>query len=1115
MIAGIRGSLLSEDALEQLVPDQLRGRLDEFGRGRARGILRAWHVPLRAVLGPSAAARTVFDRIAVPLFSQLGYRLVPTVEPDSDGVRQERPYRAHLEARGATIATLVVTGWGQDPAAAWRGAVRHGIGHGVRWCFCLTGHAVRVVDAVRTYSRRFVEFDLGTVADDERTFAVFWGLLRADALHGNGDRCLLDRAVEISEAHRAAVRSSLQEGVHDALGHLHRALGTALGRRRGGGRHASNQALFNEALQVVYRILFLLFAEARGLVPHWHPMYRDGYTIEAVRAEVEIAPRPRGLWEALQSIARLAHRGCHIGALRVNAFNGHLFSPLDSPLADSLRLDDAVVRLAVLSLTTRATRAGRQRIAYGDLGVEQLGGVYERLLDIDPPATARSALRAPARPAHHSERRKATGSFYTPRSLTEFLVRRTLAPLVQNASSTRILELRVLDPAMGSGAFLVAACRYLASAYESALLREASVNGEDVGEHERAQFRRLVAQRCLYGVDVNPTAVQLGRLSLWLATLAADRPLTFLDHRLRTGNSLIGAGVADLARDPRMRRTGDGPLPLFDDPERDEQLRSAIGTRETIALEPGDTVSQIRAKEQALARVTSTEGSLARWKAACDLWCAAWFGDTRSRRPGITALVDVLFGRGGLPAHIAVPLLDEARAIAARERFFHWTLEFPEVFHAADGTPIDGAGFDAVIGNPPWEMLRGDRGDEATRGNARRDAAALMTFARTSGIYRLQGTGHANLYQLFLERMMALIGRGGRLGAIVPWGLACDQGAAPLRRRLLDASAIDTLISIENRDGLFPIHRSLKFLLVCATAGSGGARSALPCRFGVRRVDDLERAPELGLDHEAIAVPRSLIERTDPASLSFPDIRDRSDVEILARIAFTVPTLGDVDGWNVHFGRELNATDDRQHFENTAGPRMLPIIEGKHLSPFVVDAAAASRFIEEKRVGQLLDRRRSFGRARLAYRDVAAATNRLTLIAAIVPARMVTTHTLFCLREPLDADAQLYLCGMLNSFVANYLVRMRVTTHVTTAVIDRLPMPCPARGTARFEQVVACASALCRSPDDSAAAGELHARAAIAYGLDRAQFRRVLDTFPLVPAADRDRALESFCDIVT
>jgi hypothetical protein len=1114
MIPGIRGSLLSEEALERVIPERLRERLDANGCERARRRLRAWYRPLRAVLGPACGARTVCDRLAAPLFSQLGYHLVPAGDLVGTGQRAHGILAAHLEADGVPAAALVVTPWGHDPAAAWTVAVRRGIGHGVRWCFCVTGVALRVVDAVRTYSRRHLELDLATIVERENAFAVLWGLLRADAMSSKRG-CLLDAAVEISEAHRARVRSSLQEGVHEALVHLHRALATATASdRRRAGADATSDILYAEALQIVYRVLFLLFAEARGLVPHWHPTYRDAYTIEAVRGPVEISSRPRGLWETLQSIARLAHRGCRVGALRVTPFNGPLFSPLESPLADSLRLDDGDVRQALLALTTRGSPAGRQRIAYGDLGVEQLGGVYERLLDVDPPAA--NPRRHRGRAAKHSERRKATGSFYTPRSLTEYVVRRTLAPLTRDASADAILGLRVLDPAMGSGAFLVAACRYLAAAYESALLREGAVNGEDVGERERAGFRRAVAQRCLYGVDLNPTAVHLGRLSLWLTTLAADRPLTFLDHRLRAGNSLVGASVPDLARDPRIARKGERALPLFDDPERDGQIRGAIGTREAIALEPGDTLAQVRAKEQALARLTAEHGALARWKSACDLWCAAWFagGAAKLRRPGRAALIDALFERGGLPGHVAAPYLAEARTTAARERFFHWTLEFPEIFHSADGMPLDSAGFDAVIGNPPWEMLRGDRGGDTVRRAARERADELKAYARGSGTYRLQGGGHANLSQLFLERMLGLVRRGGRLGAILPWGFASDLGAARLRRRLFDGTSLDTLVSFENRDGVFPIHRGLRFLVISATASTGVARPALPCRFGVRRVDDLERTPELGPDPDAIPVPRALIERADPIALSVPDVRDRSDVDLLGHVSYTWPALGDPGGWNVHFGRELNATDDRAHFRARHVAGMLPIIEGKHVSPFAVDPAASTRFIDAKNAARLLPLR-PFARPRLVYRDVAASTNRLTLIAAIVPRHFVTTHTLFCLKEALDDESQLYLCGMLNSLVANYLVRLRVTMHVTTGIVERLPVPRLPRESARFQQVVRCAAALCREPDDVRLRSALHAGAAAAYTLDRAQFRRVLETFPLVPLLERERAYLNFCDIVT
>jgi len=870
---------------------------------------------------------------------------------------------------------------------------------------------------------------------------------------------------------------------------------------------------------VVYRILFLLFAEARGLVPRWHPVYRDGYTIESFRGPVEMLPRPPGVWEALQAIARLAHRGCRIGALHVTPFNGRLFSPVESPLADTVPLDDGAVRRALLALTTRPARGGRERIAYSDLGVEQLGGVYESVLDLEPakssvsPGTLDTDIRATF---VRTERRKSTGAFYTPRPLTEYLVRRALAPLVQNAAPSAILGLRILDPAMGSGAFLVAACRYLAWAYEAALVREGVFAAEDITEPERADFRRAIAQRCLYGVDINPMAVQLGRLSLWLATLAADRPLTFLDHRLRVGNSLVGASSADIARqapggDPRARLA---VLPLFGDESPGTAVREAIAVRSRIAMEPGDTLEQVRAKEKALASLRAGGALLGQWKDVCDLWCAAWFRDRRGRLRGSVpfgALVDELFGRGGLPSHIASPMILGARDIATRERFFHWTFEFPEIFYAADGQPLSSPGFDAVIGNPPWEMLRGDRGDAGTKDAARMAATRLTDFARSSGVYSLQGDGHINLYQLFLERTLTLLRKGGRLGMVLPSGLATDHGAAPLRRALVEHTVVDGLLSVENRDGMFPVHRSLRFLLLSATAGAQS--TAIPCRFGIRNPDDLDRLPDTGPDADAVILTRPLIERLSGDQLTIPDVRSQLDVKILTEVAFNVPALGDSTGWNLRFGRELNATDDRRHFDGTL--RGLPVVEGKQITPFGVDVSSSRFRISARTAARLVDPSRTFGTARLAYREVASATNRLTLIAAIVPEGTITTHSVFCLKDPLDAESQQYLCGMFNSFVANYLVRLRVSTHVSSGIIGRLPMPTPERRSPAFREIVELSAALARTPSDARAYARLQALAARLYGLERSQFHHVLDTFPLVAYADRDAAMAAFCDIVS
>ena len=1117
MIPGLSGNLLSHDALQQALGENPGMLVIPTQSDVDQKRLRAWHLPLRTELGPASAVRTIFDRLAVPLFEALGYRVLPS------GGSNEM-LRAVLEANGTPAAGLVVTGWGRDAATAWRDAVRQGIALDARWCLCVTGPAVRVVDSRRTYSRRFVEFSLEEALDDGRAFRVFWSVLWAGRMcptHEN-QQPLLDHLVALSESHRTEVRNALQTGVEDALVNLLRAFASAttrgLRRRALSERPARLRAdTFDEALIVIYRILFLLFAEARGLVPRWHPVFRDSYTIEALRDSVELLPRPRGLWETLQAIARLAHRGCEIGALRVPPFNGRLFSPGRSPLADSLPLDDAVVRRAVLALTTRPVRGGRVRVSYGDLGVEQLGGIYERLLDLQPaPAVG---CQAPS--LVRSETRKTSGSFYTPRSLTEFVVRRTLAPLVENASPEEILRIRVLDPAMGSGAFLVAACRYLASAYEAALLREGAFTTGDITGPERIEFRRAVAQRCLFGVDVNPMAVQLGRLSLWLATMSADRPLTFLDHRLRTGNSLVGAALSDLLRQPSgSGRSGKlAALSLFDEDHMSGALGGAVSVRSHIAQQPDDTLASVRAKEHALAALERESSELIRWKAVADLWCAGWFRSPERRHQAAAAfgsLADALLGRCfTLPSTVSEPLLAEARAIAAERSFFHWTLEYPEIFFGVDGHPLEVPGFDAVLGNPPWEMLRGDRGSTEARSDRRGDASRLSAFARTSGVYRFQGGGHTNLYQLFLDRAISLLRAGGRLGLVLPSGFGVDQGSAALRRALFDRTRIDGIVSIENREGTFPIHRGLKFLIVTAT--NGGRTETLTCRFGLQSPAALDGMPDRELGPGSVSIPRTLVERVSGESMVVPELRHPRDVEIVGDLSFRWPALGSESGWGVRFGRELNATDDRPHFFEACQEerrRALPVIEGKHLSPFAVDLTHARWRIRPAAAARLLDGPQTFHRARLAYRDVASSTNRLSLIAAIMPAGVVTTHTILCLKAAMDEEGQNYLCGIFNSFVANYLVRPRITTHVGAAIIDRLPVPGPGHRSRLQRELADAAVSLAEAPRTDTAA-RLQALAARIYEITEAQFRHILDTFPLVPDGERRAALQAFCDIVT
>jgi N-6 DNA Methylase/Eco57I restriction-modification methylase len=1090
MLPGVEGRLVSAAFLEtaiDAVDENVERARREFQRMRIGA----------GDLGPASPARAVMERAAVPLAALLGF------EPPSRIEAADRLTTATLDGGRRPVA-LVASVWGDAFDPLWRIAVIEARRRGAGWCLLVDGMRLRVVDATRVYARRSLEFDLDLAADQPRTFAALWRTCHASALGAHtADPRSLDAVVAASDRHAAGVCRSLRDGVLTASTEILRALA---GRRsRGRDRAVPVDQAFEQALTIVYRLLFLLFAEARALVPLWHPIYRESYSIESVRDDAERSPQAAGLWDALRAMARLAHTGCRAGDLRVTPFNGRLFAPARTPLADRRDLDDQAARRALVALSTRAApgRGGRERIAYRDLGVEQLGAVYETLLDYTPVVERDGVVLRPG-----SGVRKSTGTFYTPQPIADFVVRRTLGPLVRGLAPDDILRLRIVDPAMGSGAFLVAACRYLAGAYEAALVEAGGCVASDIGEPERAAIRRTVAERCLYGVDLNPTAVQLARLSLWLATLAADRPLSFLDHRLQAGDSLIGAWLAQLRRPPIVRRAAgraDG-IPLFDEDAIADAMRSTLPLRFSLESQPNDTIEQVRAKERAYSALTARDAALSRWKQVAHLWCGAWLaGDDAPPASAFGALSDAaLTGRGELPAPTAARFLDRARALGEAHRLFHWELEFPEAFFDADGRRRPRAGFDAVIGNPPWDMMRADAGGSDARSRARAATAPVVRFTRDAGVYTAQSDGHANRYQIFVERAIALTRPGGRFGLVLPSGLATDYGSAALRRLLLSRCDVDAIVGMDNHRGVFPIHRSVRFLLLTATAGAPSGRIA--CRFGVDDPTDLESIDDGGAAAFPVSVTPALLERISGRSLAIPSLRTAEDVALVERAAALYPPLGGDRGWSARFGRELNASDDRDAFRaDRAG---LPIVDGKHLEPFRAALDAVERSIGAADARRLLGSDRHL-RPRLAYRDVASATNRVTLIAAVLPAGCVSTHTVFCLRTPLPPKAQHFLCGLFNSFVVNYLVRLRVTTHVTTATIEQLPIPGAETSPSAYDEIAALARLLSRGPNEEAYA-RLNARVAALYQLTVDEFAHVLATFPLVSAAARDAALKDF-----
>lgn len=1121
-LPGVTGTLVSGVFAERRLTEMFAGQLGESTRQRACHAVGSWWRRYGCRLGPASSLRTLAGSGAAPLLEALGFRLCEAQDQE-----RERMLPAMAQGSGATLPVAIFP-WGEPMDRSWTDLARLAVHAGTEWVACFNGRSLRLCDARRTYARDFADFDIETVAADPGSFTLFWGLLRPEAL-GALTRHIADE----SARHGVSVCASLRSGVREALALLLQALLNA--GRRDAYRSATavdREAVFEQALTIIYRMLFLLFAESRGLVPVWHPVYRASYTIEALRAQAERQGSRRGLWEAFQALSRLAHSGCHAGTLRVTPFNGRLFSPARTPLAEGRRLDDALVGEALVALTTNPGARGRERISFRDLGVEQLGAVYESVLDYEPVIT-RAPRASSTRLGDRStavgvtlvterNRRKTSGTFYTPQTMTDYLVRQTLHPLLTGATAEQVLSLRVLDPAMGSGAFLVSACRFLALAYERALVRERGWLPADITEPDRAGFRRLVARRCLYGIDLNPMAVQVARLSLWLATLAADRPLTFLDHHLAVGDSLLGASLDDLARQPPgARRVPGDPdtLPLFEQGDVGPTLERVLPVRSQLELVEDDTANIVHGKERLLAGLWSASSPLAPLKRAADLWCACWFWDAaESAAPDAREYADLLAAalhdQSALPQRFVDQRLARARRIAERRRFFHWTLEFPEVFFDADGRPARNGGFDAIVGNPPWEMLRGDSGPDDQRERRRVFAAQITRFARAAGVYTAVKHGHANQYQLFIERSLRLVRRGGRVGLVVPWGLASDHGCADLRRLLFDDCNTDRLVGLENAAGIFPIHRGVRFLLLSTTAGRPTRRTR--CRFGARDPTELDTigagAAGLARRDTAVTITQEYLKRVSGPGLAIPHLRNRHEMRLAGQLVDRFPALGDSRGWGARFGRELNATDDRGAF--TASPGTVPIVEGKHVVPFAVHVSECDQWIADPESFKARTVWRTARRPRLAYRDVASSSNRLTLIAAILPRHTVAVHTVFCLKTRLPLRDQMFLCGMLNSFVTNFLARLWVTTHLGTTTVERLPMPRPDARSNTMARVVALAHELGRPGRDwNGVYVRLQALSARLYGLSKEDVRLVLGGFPLVDPAVRQGVVAAFDEL--
>ncbi|GIU86701.1 MAG: hypothetical protein KatS3mg009_1216 [Acidimicrobiia bacterium] len=1006
------------------------------------------------------------------------------------------------------------------------------------WAILSNGLSLRLLRDNTSLTRpAYVEFDLEAMFEGQvfADFVVLWMLCHQSRFEGERpSACRIEAWT--AEAHAQGVRAldSLREGFRAAItelgtGFLVHPANRALRERLSDGS-LTPADYYRQLLRVVYRLVFLLVAEDRDLL---HPPGADDRAVDtyaryfSVSRLRELARSHRGsrhadLWESCKPVFRALHRD-GLPELALPVLGSFLWAPDTCPDLEASRLSNSRLLAAVRALAYTRRDDARHRVDFANLGPEELGSIYESLLELHP--RLEGDRRFELVDAAGNER-KTTGSYYTPTSLIAQLLDTACDPVLDEAEAqpdpeAALLSLKVLDPACGSGHFLVAAAQRIAARLAAIRSGESAPTPEAV--HHAL---RDVIGRCIYGIDVNPMAVELCKVNLWLEAVEPGRPLSYLDHHIVCGNALLGTTPdlvgAGVPGDAFVALTGDDKTVAASWKKTNKAeltKRSArlagLGHRlaelvtdlaagaAAITSLPDDTPDAVEAKARAHDALLASEAHH-RARLAADAWCAAFLAPKRAGDPPITTSTVDALAEG--------EVLDEAvldAVIATREQFslLHPHVTFPEVFA--------GGGFDLVIGNPPWEKVKLSEKEffapripeVAAAAGAKRKAlikkleaedpalweefqAALRRaggeshYLRKSGRFPLCGVGDVNTYAVFAELMRDAVGPAGRVGVIVPTGIATDDTTKRFFADCVDRRSLASLFDFENGAPLFPgVHRSFKFCLL-TLSGRDRPIPAAEFAFFARRTTDLgdpERRFELTPEDLALMNPNT---RTAPV------FRTRRDAELTKKIYRNVPVLvreGDPDGnpWGVEFSTMFHMTNDSHRFRTAAelaaegaelvgnvwvkgAQRWLPLYEAKMVHHFnhrfgdyamqppgskatslpdvPADRLADPCYVVQPRywVAEHEVRTALGGREPtwlLGFRDITNVTNERTMIASAVPP-VPCGHKLPVIHAPGRTRAA--LLAVLDSFSQDFVARQKVGgTNMTFFVLKQLPVPAP------------------------------------------------------------------------
>jgi len=998
-------------------------------------------------------------------------------------------------------------------------------------------------DSGRLIKLTYVEFDIKRMMDEDKysEFTLLYRLLHASRFPRNkteADQCLLEKYYQDSIETGNRIRDGLSLAVKESLvalgkGFLQHEHNTKLREKIKAGT-LSSKDYYRQLLRIIYRFLFLMVTEERDLVydpedkseitQRLKKIYLQFYSIARLRKLSEshyvYEAQFNDLWQGLVNTFILFEAGGRGKKLGIQPLDGSLFSSEAIPDLEGSLINNRLLLECVKNLNEfKDENKNLVAINYRSLDVEELGSVYEGLLELHPVIENIEA----ANPVHinftfhEGTDRKTTGSYYTRPELVNELIKSALIPVIEErlkehtgnieAQAKALLKLKVCDAAAGSGHMLLAAARTIAW-----YLARVQSGEENPAPSIYRKCLREVIQHCIYAVDYNPDAVELCKLALWLEGHNSGKPLSFLDHKIRNGNSLVG--VTDLTvlekpipddafnpvtgddkdvckelkkRNASFRKTQQANLFSAQGQQINkdkENLNATFAEMESIEQDTVEAVQEVKK------RFWKVQNSVFHEMQACHIWTAAFFEiyteNEDPSNPSSEKLAQYFFA----PTQYG-KLVGKATRLALQYKFFHWPLEFPDVFEQG--------GFDVMLGNPPWEKLQAeeeeffkskntaianDKNAERRKENIeklketdielyngwnsfRNSILRVSKFLIHSNRFPYSANGNLNLYKVFVELVRSNISVVGRGGLVVQSGLFTDELSKELFEDLMSNQNIISAFDFVNTNKLFDIHGQMRYSLITFTKTKNEGKSLF--KFYLKSPEEISRKDGgVKMDYDDVKL-------INPNTFVCPQISSQYVFDLLRKLYSNKVVINSIireKSFGVGFwGEMFNMTRAQKFLHNSiniSDSSFSPLYEAKYFyhfdhryatfegkstencmkgnTDYLTDIDKADLklpffryFVNRSEVISKCEKYELEKQWLLCVRSITSATNERTVISAVIPKKGVgNSANIALINEPLKAA---HLIGTFNSLLTDFIAQTKVgNQNFNIYIIEQLPI---------------------------------------------------------------------------